>query len=270
MKEKIKLVCSDVDGTLVPDGTSMLNPELYDIILQLKEKGIYFAAASGRQAVSLEKLFAPVRDRIFYVAENGAYIGCYGRELFIRSMDIRDVWQMIRDIHLYMPDCDILLSGPRQAYTDSKNPVFLKLILEGYRYDLKEMETLDRLEENIIKLAVYRENIPLHYLTFLKERWGCRYKAVTSGDMWIDILDISANKGLAVKELQESLSVTPEETMAFGDQQNDIEMLNQAYYSYAVANALPETKDAARFLAESSAHDGVLMVLKELLNGKLC
>ena len=122
------------------------------------------------------------------------------------------------------------------------------------------METLETLEGSFIKLAVYRENIPSEYLEFLRERWGTRYKVVTSGDMWIDILDIHANKGLAVKELQESLSVTPEEMMAFGDQQNDIEMLKQAYHSYAVANALPETQAAARF-----TDDGVLKVLKELL-----
>ena len=45
----IKLIASDIDGTLVHDGTHELNPELCDVILQLKEKGIQFAAASGRQ-----------------------------------------------------------------------------------------------------------------------------------------------------------------------------------------------------------------------------
>lgn len=265
MMKNIKLICSDVDGTLVPDGTSQLNAELYDIILQLKEKGIHFAAASGRQVISLEKLFDPVKDKIFYLAENGAYIGCYGRELFTRSMDGEDIRLMIRDIHEHMPDCDIMLSGPRKAYTDSVNPVFLKFLLEGYRYALDEVEELEKLEGNFIKLALYRENIPTEYLIFLREKWGNRYKIVTSGDMWIDILDIHANKGLAVKELQESLSITPEETMVFGDQQNDIEMIRQAYYSYAVANALPETRAAARFITDSSTDDGVLKVLKELL-----
>lgn len=269
--KNIKLICSDVDGTLVPDGTSQLNTELYDIILQLKEKGIHFAAASGRQVISLEKLFAPVKDKIFYLAENGAYIGCYGRELFTRSMDEHDIKQMIREIHTHMPECDIMLSGPRKAYTDSANPVFLKLLLEGYRYALEQVESLERLktqehpESNFIKLAVYREDIPQEYLTFLRGRWGTKYKIITSGDMWIDIMDIHANKGLAVKELQESLSITPEETMVFGDQQNDIEMIRQAYYSYAVANALPETRAAARFITDSSTDDGVLKVLKELL-----
>lgn len=57
----IKLIASDIDGTLVHDGTHELNPELCDVILQLKEKGIQFAAASGRQWASIEDLFDPIQ-----------------------------------------------------------------------------------------------------------------------------------------------------------------------------------------------------------------
>ena len=53
--------------------------------------------------------------------------------------------------------------------------------------------------------------------------------------------------------------------MAFGDQLNDIEMLNQAYYSFAVANAREEVKRAARFQADSNDRGGVLKILKGLL-----
>ena len=73
------------------------------------------------------------------------------------------------------------------------------------------------------------------------------------------------NKGQAVKRLQESLEIRPEETMAFGDQLNDIEMLQQAYYSFAVANAREEVRKLARFQADSNKNDGVLKVLKQLL-----
>lgn len=47
--------------------------------------------------------------------------------------------------------------------------------------------------------------------------------------------------------IQDSLGIKPEETMAFGDQLNDIEMLQQAYYSFAVANARDEVKKQPGF-----------------------
>ena len=90
-------------------------------------------------------------------------------------------------------------------------------------------------------------------------------KMTLSGDMWLDCMAVGVSKGSAIRILQESLQIRPEETMAFGDQFNDIEMLGQAYYSFAVANARPEVKAAARFQADSNRRDGVLKILKQLL-----
>ena len=53
----IKLIVSDVDGTLVEDGSGGVNPELFDVILKLREKGIQFAIASGRPWASVEGAF---------------------------------------------------------------------------------------------------------------------------------------------------------------------------------------------------------------------
>ena len=67
-----------------------------------------------------------------------------------------------------------------------------------------------------------------------------------------------------VRQIQEDLEFLPEETMAFGDQLNDLEMLNRAYYSFAIGNARPEIKAAARFQADTNVNDGVLKILRLL------
>lgn len=61
----IKLVASDIDGTLLVAGKKELSPEIYDIILELKRENITFVAASGRQLESLRKLFGPIENDIF-------------------------------------------------------------------------------------------------------------------------------------------------------------------------------------------------------------
>lgn len=81
----------------------------------------------------------------------------------------------------------------------------------------------------------------------------------------MDCMAPGVNKGVAVKLLQESLGILPEETIAFGDQMNDIEMLEAVYYSFAIGNARPEVKNVARFEADTNVNDGVLKVLKLLL-----
>ena len=83
----IKLVVSDIDGTLLEDGGRNLNPEYYDVILKLREKGMQFAAASGRQWISIERIFDPIKEKIFYLSDNGAYVGCHGRQLYAYTIE---------------------------------------------------------------------------------------------------------------------------------------------------------------------------------------
>ena len=68
----VKLIASDLDGTLLQNGARDVNPIVFDQIRTLKEHGILFAAASGRQYLNLRRLFTPVQDDIAYIAENGS------------------------------------------------------------------------------------------------------------------------------------------------------------------------------------------------------
>lgn len=81
----IQYIASDVDGTLLHGHATTLNPELFDIIRQLKEHGIHFIAASGRQYKNLQRLFAPVKDDISYVAKMDLCVYMMARSSFIRT-----------------------------------------------------------------------------------------------------------------------------------------------------------------------------------------
>ena len=70
----VKLIVTDVDDTLVPEAGSVINPEYYDIIRECRKRGIIFGVASGRQKPCVRKLFEPVLDEIFILADNGTDI----------------------------------------------------------------------------------------------------------------------------------------------------------------------------------------------------
>ena len=134
----------------------------------------------------------------------------------------------------------------------------------GYIYVPVEQEQQKRWGE----VSGYRQELEKRNRQIAEEyrkKYGDKVRMAVSGDTWLDIIPLEANKGLAVKELQESLNIRPEETIAFGDQLNDLEMLGRAYYSYAVGNAREEVKKAARFQADRNDRNGVLKVLKEIL-----
>ena len=74
-------------------------------------------------------------------------------------------------------------------------------------------------------------------------------------------MDRSVDKGNGLAWIQSRFGILPEETMAFGDNTNDIGLMKAAYYSYAVENARPEVKEAARFSCPSYEQKGVLQAI---------
>ena len=260
----IKLIVSDVDGTLVEDGSSRLDPRIYQAILALREKGVQFAAASGRAYSSLEKAFEPIREKIFYIANNGAYIGCYGRSLFTYPIERSLMEEIVTDIRKH-PDLQVMCAGENGDYIESNDPELYTWLTEGYKFRITRVNSILELPEPCIKLSIYKPQGVEAATADLVEKYGSRLQMACAGDMWMDCMAPGINKGQAVKLLQESLDIKPEETMVFGDQLNDIEMLKQGYYSFAVANAREEVRQAARFQTDSNKNLGALKILNYLL-----
>lgn len=259
----IKLIVSDIDGTLLEDGQHALNPELFDVILKLREKGMQFAAASGRQWGSIETVFEPVKEKVFYLSDNGAYVGCHGRQLFVNTIERETVMDMVRDIRA--AGLDVMISGPDVVYLDTPNEEFYRWMVDGYKFRVKRVNDILKVDDAFIKVSAYKKTDVEGATKALREKYRDKMKITISGDMWMDCMAPGVNKGVAVKLLQESLGILPEETIAFGDQMNDIEMLEAVYYSFAIGNARPEVKKVARFEADTNVNDGVLKVLKLLL-----
>ena len=137
--------------------------------------------------------------------------------------------------------------------------------MESYKFNLRRVDDLLGVAEDCTKLSIYKDSGVEAAARSLVEEFKDILQISCAGDMWLDCMAKDVNKGHAVKVIQDSLGIKPEETMAFGDQLNDVEMLKQAYYSFAVANARDEVKKAARFQADSNVNNGVLKILQNLL-----
>ena len=110
----IKLIASDLDGTLLQNGAQELDPVVFDQIRALAENGIRFVAASGRQYPNLRRLFAPVQDDISYIAENGSLCIHEGKTLS-RGLIPRELGNRIVDAihHCSGCECSSDLAGRR-------------------------------------------------------------------------------------------------------------------------------------------------------------
>lgn len=259
----IKLIVSDIDGTLVEDGENTLKEEMYREILRLRAKGIQFAAASGRQWISIERIFEPVKEKIFYISDNGAYVGIHGRRLFTTPIDRRIILSMIHDVRK-IPGLELMISAADMIYLETGDEQFVRWLVDSYKFAVRRVDDLTKVDGELIKISVYcRQNVEAAARA-IWEKYKDQLKIAIAGDMWMDCMAKAVNKGAAIREIQQSLGISSRETMAFGDQLNDLEMLKRAYYSFAIGNARPEVKAAARFQADTNVNDGVLKILKLL------
>jgi Cof subfamily protein (haloacid dehalogenase superfamily) len=259
----IRLIATDMDGTLL-NSKSELDASFFTLFSQLRAQGILFAAASGRQYYNLAKYFDAVKDDMFFVAENGSYVMHRGEEVYVQSLELSIARQMI-EIARTIPNTYIILCGKKKAYVESNVPKFWDQVTRHFeQYQL--VEDLTTIEDDQclkVSLCDFDGSANNSYPYF--QPWEQELQVKVSGGKWLDISHKLANKGQALKVLQERYGITPEQTMAFGDYLNDLEMMQQVHHSYAMENAHPAIKEAARFQAKSNDEKGVFEVLNELI-----
>lgn len=234
----IKLIASDLDGTLLQNGAQELDPSLFDQIRALRESGILFAAASGRQYPNLRRLFGPVQDDISYIAENGSLCIHKGRVLS-RGTIPRELGCRIIDAIHHTGGCECIISGETVCYSDSRSERFRDHMVNVVKNDMKFVDSIDEIKEPFLKIAVCNFDGTKDCLRHFQKLFSHEIKVVTSGNIWVDFIAPNTNKGTALRVLLDHLGISPEECIAFGDQYNDVEMLQLAGTSYAMSGAAP-------------------------------
>ena len=259
----IKLIASDLDGTLLQNGAHDVNPIVFDQIRTLKEHGILFVAASGRQYLNLRRLFEPVKDDIAYIAENGS-LCIYQEETLSKGIIEQDLAYRILDEVAKYPQYNCIISGERVCYSTSKNPEFYNHMVNVIQNNMAFIDDpKTEIKEPILKIAICDYNGTDECEQHLKDMFSSEIKVVTSGNLWVDFICPEANKGSALQNLASHLHINPNECVAFGDQYNDVEMLQTAGTSYAMANGAPGISKYATHVTDS-----VEKVLQEIIDEK--
>lgn len=264
----IKLIATDIDGTLIKESTGNLYPEMEDEIRRLTKEGVIFCAASGRQYYSIRNVFREVADKIVYLAENGAHVRYQDKDISVVEMCREDVEELVRELRMYKENCDIIVSTPQGSLVESENEQFLHLMEHGYHNKFRRVEDVLAVDTPILKVAIYQKDSirELGESTLIPE-WKDRLKTCMAGEEWVDFMDLSVDKGNALRDLQQYFHVEHSETMAFGDNENDIGMLGAAGISYAVESAREEVKKAAGHICPSWQEKGVWQIVRNVHTG---
>ncbi|WP_417046599.1 Cof-type HAD-IIB family hydrolase [Enorma massiliensis] len=259
----IRLIASDMDGTLL-DEHSEVPPETYDLILALREKGVHFAASSGRRFDRLCQFFAPVRDKMDFVAANGAQVYVDGelvdREVF-SHLGIRRLAKTVGKFEsLHMA----LFDDEKSFLLDDED----KFVREIDK-DLPNAERIWYLpgpDVSILKISIYCEDgHVMDYAYALSRELGDEFLFAPSGTHWIDALQRGVNKATGIEQIMAHHGITRDEVMAFGDSMNDYEIIRFVGTGCAMANGRPALKAVANRVIGYNYDQAVQGEMRKLL-----
>ena len=262
----IKLVVTDMDGTLLSSNNTVSH-KFFELFKALQKHDVHFVAASGRQYASIIDKLDPIKKDITVIAENGGFVLRNDHEILKIELPAARIQQLI-PILRNIKNAHFTLCGKKTAYIETHNDRFVS-ILEKYYSKFTFVNDLSKVkDDDFFKMAVYHfEGSEQFIYPFVKHLTN-DIQVKISGKHWVDLSQPNANKGYALNIVQQQMGISAAETMVFGDYNNDLEMLALGNYSYAMANAHPNVKKAARYSTKSNDEEGVEVILEQLLKAK--
>lgn len=259
--EPITLVATDLDGTLL-DSNKNVSALNRDAIKALKTHGILFGIASGRPVETVRAFLKEwqIEDSVSFI------LGMNGGAMYDLRQNIKEEYhvldgEVILDIMHHFEDMDVyfwVLEGATR-YTNRSNAWTLnhaRLFKENeIEVDLEKYLTNNTANKLII-------DCDKDYMPKVLERAKSYHNPACVGfltaDHLFEYVDLRINKGLGMKKVCHHFGVKPEHCVAFGDAQNDKEMLSFVGRGVAMKNAAEDVKEAANIVSEYTNDESAL------------
>lgn len=268
----IRLVAADVDGTILPRGGAF-SENTKRAARRCIERGIPFVLDSGRWVGSLEGVMRDlgVEDQFAIASGGGAVLAPDGTPLHewtMRPADVDAVYAVMRryDVAinsyvrggLYQLNTRAIARLPRTYFGQ-----------RDYRVVHDDEAAFEREGlKNVYKLEAISEDLDL--ITELRQALARETVARISGAFRnnTEVVSPAMGKGVALRWLAGYLGIRPEQCMAFGDNTNDIDLLDAVGWPVAVGNAVGAVKAHARLIAPPDVEDGVARTIFEKVLGE--
>jgi Cof subfamily protein (haloacid dehalogenase superfamily) len=261
-----KLVAFDLDDTLLqPGGT--LSARSVNALRELHQRGVIVTLASGRMLATMLPFVEVLGFNPALVSFNGAQVNLSSDQppLFHCPVPAPLAEQILdyaheRHLHVHFYHANRLFASriddwQAQTYRELTGAdLELEPSFEHLRGQAATKMLIADTEEKIAEL-----------LADCQERFGHELTITRSKPIFLEFLHPSVNKGEGFKALCAQLNIALEETAAFGDAYNDLEMLRATGHAVAMENAYDEVKGVAKEICPSNTKDGVAQTIERWL-----
>jgi Cof subfamily protein (haloacid dehalogenase superfamily) len=259
----VDLIATDIDGTMLRrDGT--LSPRVHDALHHANAAGIHVVPATGRPLMVSEDVIEALELNNYWVFANGAVTRHLDRDELIRAywMDPTVAQGIVVEMRAAYPDCGFAIELEHGL---SHEPGFADRVpMPPPNQPIGDV--LDGIHGRVQKVLVYHDRLSIDELY----QAACAVvgdEAVPcySGLRFIEVAARLVTKATALDELCRDLGVDPRAVAAFGDNHNDVAMLEWAGRSYAMGNASDDAKAAAGQVIGTSDEDALAVAVEQLI-----
>jgi len=272
-KMDIRVIATDMDGTLLDPKGQLDLPRLEKILDKLDQCDIRFVIATGNEVHRMRQLLGHLAERVVLVVANGARI--FENNELIQAQTWDDAMVDRALAHFKGRECqDQFVVTAMNGGFVKEGTVFTELdkfmTPEMIEKLYQRMQFVDEFDSNLfggvlkMSMVVGEERLD-SVLQEINDLFDGHVRAVSSGYGCIDILQDGIHKAWGLVELLKRWNLKPEQIIAFGDSENDIEMLELAGISYAMENAEEAVKRVATKVAPANSQAGVYKVLENWL-----
>ena len=263
-----KIVFTDLDGTIVHKNNISLQTK--DAVSYLKGNDIKFSIATGRHHTAVMKFVNELEITDPVICGNGAYIfNPVTKEILsVSYMDSKAAEQVL-DV-AFLLKVDFLLYTKDFIY-GTKQPIEKVRKNMGSSVEVKEVADgeMEKLPLNeIFKILIMEDDEDIMQ-NVISSLIGIEHvQTVQSRRDFLDVGAIGINKGAAIQKVCELLGIPIESSVAFGDEDNDLEMLRTAGVGVAMKNGTLAAKKSANIVTLSVEEDGFSEYIKQYITLK--
>ncbi|MEC7909795.1 MAG: Cof-type HAD-IIB family hydrolase [Actinomycetota bacterium] len=261
--EKPQLVAIDVDGTLARSDGS-LSEKTCETIAKVRSTGTKVIIATGRPWLVALDCVEKLGEVDFVVCSNGAMTVSLPSEEILEDiyLPFELPEKLVRSLRSKIPGIDFAYEFKRGV--KAQNGLAERLPAGVPLGDpIDDVLNLD--PRPVRKILTWHDDFKLSDLGHLITAVVGNYVEISSSGLdFFEFGTIGVSKATALEKLTMQLKIDPKKTWAFGDEQNDIEMLKWAGCGYAMSNAEPSVKEASDFVAPSNDEDGVAVTLESV------
>lgn len=250
----IRFIVTDLDGTLLRSDKTISERTLR-AFERCRAKGIIIGAATARSENSARKYLDMLAPDII-ISNGGATARCFGEIVCKNMLDPQTVSGIIGMCKRFQPDGEITVEAEDGYYWNYKEKPPAD---SDYAYALYS-DFLD-FEHSAYKITAELENEEdMHRIAAAFPSCGC---LSFTGEIWRRFAVKGADKVSALKKISERLGISAENIAAFGDDHNDVEMLEYCGIGVAMGNAADEAKRAANVICGTNDSDGLAEFIEQ-------